>query len=67
MTQAFRLSLVLALLATTGCANMKLERIRSRLKNTEAKNFTLTSLDGTEVSLSDFHGKPVLLSFFAVG
>lgn len=31
-----------------------------------APNFTLTDIDGTEFSLSDFNGKPVLLNFFAI-
>ena len=67
MTRICGVVLALTLLTLTGCTNMKLERIRSRLKSTEAKNFKLTSLGGTEVSLSDFRGKPVLLSFFAAG
>ena len=29
-----------------------------------APNFTLTTLDGKRVSLSDYHGKPVMLSFW---
>ncbi|MBI2333064.1 MAG: redoxin domain-containing protein [Chloroflexi bacterium] len=30
-----------------------------------APDFTLPTLDGTEVSLSQFHGKPVLINFWA--
>ena len=32
-----------------------------------APDFTLKGLDGKDVSLSGFRGKPVLLSFWAVG
>ena len=40
---------------------------RHRTPNTPAADFTLKDLAGTEVSLSDFRGRPVLLSFWAVG
>ena len=67
MTRTCGVALAITLLAMTGCSNRKLERIRSRLINTEAKNFTLTSIDGKDVSLSDYRGKPIVLSFFAMG
>jgi cytochrome oxidase Cu insertion factor (SCO1/SenC/PrrC family) len=34
---------------------------------TTAPDFSLTTLDGRKVSLSDYRGKPVLLVFWAVG
>lgn len=42
----------------TGCAAPKVGKT--------APNFTLQDLSGQSVSLSQFNGKPVLLSFFAV-
>jgi peroxiredoxin len=33
--------------------------------SSQAANFTLTALDGTEVSLSQFGGQPVLINFWA--
>ena len=39
----------------------------SRLENKPAPDFELTALDGSRVRLSEFRGKPVLLSFFAYG
>lgn len=34
-------------------------------ENVKAEDFTLTTIDGEEVSLSDYEGKNVLLAFFA--
>ncbi len=67
MKTGLRMGLVLALLASSGCATIRAQRLRSKLRNTPAPNFQLTSTDGRSVQLSDFHGKPVLLAFFAVG
>lgn len=38
---------------------------RGALAGTVAPDFTLTSLDGTVVRLSDYRGKPVVLNFWA--
>lgn len=35
------------------------------LKSNSAPDFTVTDIDGTKVSLSDFIGKPVILNFWA--
>ena len=37
----------------------------SPLVGKKAPDFTLPTLDGTEVSLSEFHGQPVLINFWA--
>ncbi len=37
----------------------------SPLVGKQAPDFTLPTLDGTEVSLSQFHGQPVLINFWA--
>ncbi len=37
----------------------------SPLVGKKAPDFTLPTLDGTEVSLSQFHGQPVLINFWA--
>ena len=48
----------LGIILATGCTGMK-----GRM----APDFELKDLDGTTVRLSDLRGKPVLLSFWAVG
>ncbi|RYG54263.1 MAG: TlpA family protein disulfide reductase, partial [Chitinophagaceae bacterium] len=44
--------------------NMKAE-FRKTMLNTPAPNFTLKNLQGKEVSLSDYKGKPVILDLWA--
>ena len=56
----------IALLAGTGCAATK-RASRQRLVGKQAADFALSDLDGETVRLSDFHGKPVLLAFWAYG
>lgn len=41
--------------------------VRERLAGKEAPDFTLKSLDGANVRLSSFRGKPVMLAYWAVG
>lgn len=38
-----------------------------RMVDKQAPDFTLTALGGETVSLSAYHGKPVLLAFFGCG
>ena len=67
MKYCFALSFVVAMAAASGCATWHEARFRSRVKNKPAPDFTLTSLDGEEVRLSDYRGKPVVLAFWAYG
>ena len=50
-----------ALWALTGCAGGK------RMVGLMAPDFSLQDLSGKNVALSDFKGKPVLLSFWGAG
>jgi cytochrome oxidase Cu insertion factor (SCO1/SenC/PrrC family) len=56
------LAAVTGLLVSGGCG-MPADRLVDR----QAPDFTLTSLDGKEVSLSDFRGKVVVLAFWGAG
>jgi cytochrome c biogenesis protein CcmG, thiol:disulfide interchange protein DsbE len=47
---------------TPSCHSFGVQRFQERK---EAPAFSLNSLDGKQVSLSDFRGKPVLLTFWA--
>lgn len=42
-------------------------RFLSEVKGNPAAAFELTALDGETVRLADYHGKPVVLAFWAVG
>ncbi len=55
------LLLLLLLLLAGGCASTAI-KVGDR-----APDFQLSSLDGRTVKLSDFRGKPILLSFWAYG
>jgi cytochrome oxidase Cu insertion factor (SCO1/SenC/PrrC family) len=50
-----------------GCSALSEHEFVSQVKNKPARDFTLTALDGAEVRLRDYRGRPVLLSFWAVG
>jgi len=52
-------------LLTTGCLSSM--RYDHQMRGKPAPDFELTALDGGKVRLSEFRGKPVLLSFWASG
>lgn len=56
-----------AIAMLAGCSTKNGNQHVSRLENKQAPDFELTALDGGRVKLSEFRGKPVLLSFFAYG
>ncbi len=43
------------------------ERAAAKPLQNSAPDFTLDDLDGRQVTLSDFKGKPILLTFWGVG
>jgi peroxiredoxin len=61
------LSLVIILAAVLGVASCSVSSVTGEalVEGSPAPNFTLRNLGGQEVSLADFHGKPVLLNFWA--
>jgi cytochrome oxidase Cu insertion factor (SCO1/SenC/PrrC family) len=50
-----------------GCVGMSEKRSAARLTGKPARDFELTSLEGSRVRLSQFRGKPVVLAFWAYG
>lgn len=67
MTRWGMFTLAAMMLTATGCSPWKDSRYRSAMRNTAAKDFELESLSGESVKLSQFRGRPVVLSFFAFG
>ena len=51
----------------TGCTMMTESRLLKERKGKPAPEFSLRSIEGRTVRLSDYAGKPVVLAFFAVG
>lgn len=65
----FRKSIGSILLAASlaGCSASSDSRLSERWQSKPAPNFALEDLNGKDVKLSDFRGKPVVLAFFAYG
>lgn len=59
--------LAMTALVSAGCTMLHVTSARLRMTNKAAPDFTLTALNGDTVRLSDFRGKSVVLTFFAVG
>ena len=57
----------LMILGATGCAGMAERRFVAGVKDKPAPDFELTTLEGGQVKLRDFRGKPVVLAFWAFG
>ena len=64
-TNAITVTIAVAIFA--GCSARNGGHGTSHLNGKPAPDFELTGLDGKRVKLSDFRGKPVLLSFFGYG
>ncbi len=58
---------LISIFTQTGCSAIRESAFVSQVKNKPARDFALTALDGAEVRLSDYRGRPVLLTFWAVG
>ncbi len=52
-------------LVSFSCTSEK--RYRLEMQHKQAPDFSLTDLDGNKVQLSDFRGRPVVLTFWAYG
>jgi thiol-disulfide isomerase/thioredoxin len=50
---------------TSGTANNTIEGEAPKMQGKQAPGFTLMTLDGKKVSLSDYKGRPVLVNFWA--
>ena len=65
-----RTSVLLSVLIPFGlaaCRGPEPGRLSAELMNRPAPDFELTALDGDKVKLSDYRGRPVLISFFGYG
>ena len=62
-----RAALTLSLAALAGCASSDERHFLASVRGKPAPDFTLKSLEGEEVMLKSFRGKPVLLTFWAAG
>lgn len=56
-----------ALIVLAGCSSMMRNNYLGRMGQQTAPNFSLKDLDGNTVQLSDFRGRPVVLTFWAYG
>jgi len=67
MHRTMTLGAALMILGAAGCAGRAERRFVAGIKDRPAPDFELTALDGGQVKLSDFRGKPVVLAFWAFG
>ncbi len=67
MKRTIAIGAAFMILGATGCAGTAERRFIARVKDNPAPDFELTALDGGQVKLSDFRGKPVVLAFWAFG
>jgi hypothetical protein len=65
-TTMFCLGLI-AIAIHSGCKARNGVPSASRMQGAAAPDFELTALDGKKVRLSDFRGRPVIVSFFGYG
>jgi cytochrome oxidase Cu insertion factor (SCO1/SenC/PrrC family) len=61
MKRIAELALTAGLFGLVGCAGPQM------MVNKQAPDFTLKDLDGNDVSLHEFRGKPVLVAFWSPG
>ncbi len=57
--------LALSALPLSGCTHAMKTRLDKHVLNKPAPDFELTAMDGGQTKLSDFRGKPVILSFWS--
>lgn len=57
--------ILLALATLSSCCLLSLFGVGPLENGTAAPDFTLTSLEGADVSLSNYAGRPVLLNFWS--
>ena len=58
---------VSAIVALVSFSCMSEKRYRLEMQHKQAPDFSLMDLDGNKVQLSDFRGRPVVLTFWAYG
>ena len=61
------LKFIILLFALVGCSTASTDTSTGSTPNTPAPDFTHSSLDGGEITLSDFEGKVVYLFFYGAG
>lgn len=66
MPNRYTIPILIAAAVFAGCSTRNGGR-GSHLEGKPAPDFELTALDGKRVKLSEFRGRPVLLSFFGYG
>ena len=61
------LTVGLLIMSASGCAAIEKARFNGRWADKLAPDFELAALDGAKVQLSDYRGKPVVLTFWGHG